>query len=237
MPLPTSSCPQTPPKQPVKPSYSSIQDMHCLLTANAASIESPRGGGQNRHPRIILTTTQYPLVSRDPFICSTDPGCTTHIPALTNPFDEKALLRKHAKQLRQYNECRNVEASLQNKLITTFEDTYLSPLKNAFTGYSGSTTMTLIYHLYTHYMRISVTELVKNNRKLREIFNPDEPLQNLYMRLNECVNYVTAAVKPITERRVVCIAYRLVAETGQNPGQLTNLAIQVELENTWTKFQ
>ena len=52
------------PNQPGKPSYCSIRDTHRLLTVNAASIKSPCGEGQNGHLRIVLTTTQYALVSR-----------------------------------------------------------------------------------------------------------------------------------------------------------------------------
>ena len=45
------------PKHTGKPDYLSIQDMHHILTANTASIESPRGEGQNGHPRLVLTAT------------------------------------------------------------------------------------------------------------------------------------------------------------------------------------
>ena len=86
----------TPPKQPGKPSYSSIRDTHSLLTVNAASIESFRSGGQNRHLGIVLTMTQHTLVSLEPLIRLNYPSCTPQIPEGTTPFDEKALLRKHS---------------------------------------------------------------------------------------------------------------------------------------------
>ena len=61
-----------------------------------ASIDSPHNGGQNGHRGLVLTTTQYTLVYRDLFIRPTNPCCTPHILAWTNPFDNKALLREHA---------------------------------------------------------------------------------------------------------------------------------------------
>ena len=91
------------PKHPGKPIYGSIQYTHRILTANAASIKSPRGGGQNGHIGIVLTTTQYALVSRDPFIRPTNPGRTPHIPEWTTPSNKKALLHENAKQRQQYN--------------------------------------------------------------------------------------------------------------------------------------
>ena len=115
------------PKQLEKPSYVSIRDTHRLLTANAASIESSCSRGQNCHLGLILTTTQYALVFRDPFIFPTYPGCTPHFLAWKNPFNKKALLHKHAKKRQQCDECHNFDAALRNKLLAAFEDTYLSP--------------------------------------------------------------------------------------------------------------
>ena len=102
------------PKQIGKTSYISIRDTQFLLTGNAELIESHCGGGQNIQPGLILTATQYTLVYQVPFVRQTDPGRTPNIPVWTNPFKEKALLCEHAKQLRQYNKCRNVDATLYN---------------------------------------------------------------------------------------------------------------------------
>ena len=84
------------PKHPGKPDYASIQDMRRLLTTNTAPIESPRGGVQNGHLGLALTSTQYARVSQVPFVRLTDPGRTPTIPALTTPFDEKAILHEQA---------------------------------------------------------------------------------------------------------------------------------------------
>ena len=61
-----------------------------------------------------------------------------------------------------------VDAALQNKLFMAFEDTYLPPLKNEFTGYYGDTMLALLSHLYAHITRILATYLADNNRKLGE---------------------------------------------------------------------
>ena len=50
---------------------------------------------------------------------------------------------------------------------------------------------------------ILATDLAKNDKKLREAYNPDDPLKSLYTRLNECVDYTTVAGDPITEGKVV----------------------------------
>ena len=79
-----------------------------------------------------------------------------------------------------------------------FKDTYLSPPKNNFTGYSGATTPRLLSHLYINYTRILAPELAENYKNLRKIYNPNEPPESLYMRLNKCADYATVSGKPIT---------------------------------------
>ena len=131
------------------------------------------------------------------------------------PFDEKKLILEHVGLCQQYDECCSINAALRNQLHRDFEDTCLTPLNNAFTGYSGTTTIPLPSHIYVHYTSILATDLAVNNQKLRQPFNPNEPLESLYMRLNKCVDYATQAGDPVTKGKVIHISYSLVAETGQ----------------------
>ena len=172
---------------PGKPYYASIWYTHCLLTANAVSIKFPRGVGQKVHLGIVLMATQYVLVVQVPFVRLTNPGQTTTIPVCTSPFDEKKLIRENAEQRQQCNECHNVEVALRNQLLTASKDIYLSPLNHTFMGYSRTTTVLLLSHLYGYYARILATDLTENDTKLNGAFNPNELLESLYTRISECV--------------------------------------------------
>ena len=77
-------------------------------------------------------------------------------------------------------------------------------------GYSGAITLRLLSHLYDHYARILATDLADNDKKLRGPYNPYEPLESLYLRLNKCVYYATTSGEPITEGQVVRIGYGLI---------------------------
>ena len=66
----------------------------------------------------------------------------------------------------QCNECSNIYADLCNQLLTSFEDTYLSPFKHVFTGYSVMMTLLLLVHIYYHHARILATDLLFNDTKL-----------------------------------------------------------------------
>ena len=66
-----------------------------------------------------------------------------------------------------------------------FEDNYFSPIKNTFTAYSEFLTLHLIRNIYGHYAQISSTNLVANNSKIQDAYNPEKQLESLYMRFNK----------------------------------------------------
>ena len=109
----------------------------------------------------------------------------------------------------------NIDSVLHRKLLTALEDNYLSLPKHTFTGYYGMATLLLIIYLYGHYARILSTELVENSTKMQEPFNPTNPIESLYTRINKCIEYKTTAEKLVTEIQVMRIAYDLVAKKGQ----------------------
>ena len=58
-------------------------------------------------------------------------------------------------------------------------------------------------------------DLEENETKLWEPFNPDEPLERLYTKFNERVDYATVAGDPVMEGQIVLITHGIVAETGK----------------------
>ena len=66
-----------------------------------------------------------------------------------------------------------------------------------------------------YYTSILATDLAENEKKLWEAYNPDEPLESLYTRLNYCVDYATTAGEPITVGQVIRTAHSLVSEMGK----------------------
>ena len=73
---------------------------------------------------------------------------------------------------------------------------------------------------------------MENNRNLQETYNPDKPLEILYTRLNECVEYANTAVNPIPEGKSVRISYGLVTETRQFQKDFRTSCAKSKQENT-----
>ena len=76
-------------------------------------------------------------------------------------------------------------------------------------------TLDLIQNLYTHYTRISSTDMLADDERLQPHCNTEEPLEGLIERLNECAEFAAKASELVSETQLLHVAYRLVAETGQ----------------------
>ena len=164
------------PKHFVKPYYAATKETHKLLTENAACVEFNLGRGQNGYLGLILLTKKYARVSGTACVFPSDPVQTAHVPACTAPTEEKRVLSEHTKQIRMYDEYRNVDTALKNQLIAVSDDPYLSTLKNGYTGYATRSTMDLITHFYKNYASIYPLEMVANDEILRASYNSEEPL-------------------------------------------------------------
>ena len=56
---------------------------------------------------------------------------------------------------------------LKKQLVSVFKDSYISSLKNAYTGYATKTTFKILIHLCANYACIYATEMAANDEKLR----------------------------------------------------------------------
>ena len=108
-----------------------------------------------------------------------------------------------------------VNTDLKNQLVSVFNDPYLSMLKIVYTGYSFKKTLDHIQHLYSHYARISRTDMSYNDENICSPYNAEEPLKGLINSFNGCTDLSVVARNPVSEIHFVCIAYRLIADTGQ----------------------
>ena len=134
-----------------------------------------------------------------------------------------------------YNECRTVDTDLKNQLVSSFNDPYISTLKNVYTGYVKKSTMELITNLYEKYARISSTDVAANNKIIRSPYNVEEPLKSLIKRLNECEDFATSVSELVSDNHIVRITYGLVSETGQYPEDCQ--AWRNQTKKSWKSFQ
>jgi hypothetical protein len=104
-------------------------------------------------------------------------------------------------------------------------------------GYLNVTTRDLLDHLYSQYARISTSDLQDNDRKFKEPYDANLPLETLFHRIEHAIDYAAAASTPYSAEQVVATAYQLLFATGLFQEDCKTWKRQAATYKTWAHFK
>jgi hypothetical protein len=192
-----------------------LRSIHAKLKINAASIPTILGGGQHGHLGLVLSPATYLTVANVAFNRPGNPGIHPHIPPGSTAAQIQEINRQHQADVKTWKECNNTDTALKNQLIQAVDEQYIKSLHNRNTGYVTSTTWHILDFLYTNYGNITPAELLANTEKLQEPYNPSEPIESLFTRFEDAMEYADAANRPFTEVQILEYALLSILKTGQ----------------------
>jgi hypothetical protein len=92
-----------------EPKYDTIHSIQKRLNANAASVYSYRGRGNNGHLGAIILPTRYAAIRPVPFVAHTNPGRIAKILADT-PTKARAMLElNYAPNAKEFQACNTLQ--------------------------------------------------------------------------------------------------------------------------------
>jgi hypothetical protein len=203
------------PIQNGKPTYETINATHEKLKINAAAIPTKLGGGRHGHLGLVLSPATYNAVTGTPFTLPADPGVHPVHPTGATGAQIAQITRQHNADTKTWTECLNTDTALKNQIIATFEEKYLRSLHNKYTGYANTTAMEMLEQLYQKYGKISAADLFANEEKLHLPYNPAEPIETLFDRFENAMEYAEAAKHPFSQEIILSKAFLLMQKTGQ----------------------
>jgi hypothetical protein len=92
----------------------------------------------------------------------------------------------------------------------------------------------MLQHLYDKYGKITAADLLANEEKLHQPYNPAEPIETLFDRFEDAMEYAEAAKHPFTNSMILSKAFLLMQKTGQFKHACREW--NKIKEPTWTKF-
>jgi hypothetical protein len=99
-------------------------------------------------------------------------------------------------------------------LITeSFEDAYLNSLSDEILGYANCTSLRLLTHLLTYYAMIAPTELTQNYEHLNTPYDPYQPIEMLFQKIQDARAFAIAGGQPYGAAMIVNVAYTLIFNT------------------------
>jgi hypothetical protein len=198
-----------------EPTFDSINSLHRILKANAASVPSALGGGVLGHLALVIPPAKYATLCPTPFTTPINPG-PTPVQAIAGATAAQLAAedRLHTESLRIWNLYQNIDKALERQLLSTVESIYVRALSNRNTGFANVTTLALIQHLLRVHGRITAHDLEENFPRFKKPWDPNAPFENLIEQMDDAVDFANAGGIPISAPQLINTAYTLLFNTG-----------------------
>ena len=80
-------------------------------------------------------------------------------------------------------------------------------------GYANITTRQMLTHMYTTYANINPAELIENNACLKTSYDVNQPIERLFEKIEDAVEYADAGHNPYTPLQVVTNDFQIFFQT------------------------
>ena len=197
-----------------RPTNTTLQTLQKQLYANARAIHSTRGGGANGHLALIMPDATYVARTAEAFAPPVHPGVApVHAIGATGPAITETN-RQYAYDLNEYTRFLTVKEELKKQLLLAVEARYLSILEDADFGFADIGANAMLAHLKTIYGEITNEEIEANRANLSADWNPDDPMEDLWLRIHECQRYALAAGEAIPDAAAIRLTLAVLEKTG-----------------------
>jgi hypothetical protein len=225
------------PKVTGEPTFEDLKITRRLLNANAMIISSYEGGRRHGHLGIIMTNAEYFVVAIDVFLPPKNPRPAATIVAgmMSVQISEIVWLQTAVTHIyRKYN---NVDQAFKKMIIDASEDQYLNALSNEIVSYANCMSLQLLTHLLMYYAMIAPTELTQNYERLNPPYDPNQPIKNLFQRIQDARAFAVDGGQPYGDVMIVNVAFTLVFNTGLFPDACRAWPAWSIAYKTWLQFK
>ncbi len=196
-----------------EPTNASLQLLQKELYSNGRAIYSTRGGGANGHLAVIMPAADYLARAGVDFDLPIHPGNTPVHAAGATSAQITETNRIYKQAIDEHLLVNTVREQLKQQILKAVSSRYLQILENADFGYADVTPATMLLHLKATYGRITPEGIETNRSLLSATWSPDDPIEDLWMRIRDCQRYTSAAGEPITDGTAVRPALGVLEKT------------------------
>jgi len=188
-----------------EPCYNDIRQLRTVIYENAASYNTPLGGGNHGHLGMVMPALNYANVSPTPWVDPPEPAAVVVFDQVAPTAAQIAEAhRTHSLALKTRREFQNLDRALTRVLVDTIEPLYLKPFHEEYIGLLGKSTQQLLEALIASYGYILPQELEANYAQLSRSYDAtQEPLQVLIERFEEARTFASDGQLPIAEGQMI----------------------------------
>lgn len=219
------------------PDYESLKVVNDELTANGYSVQTNLGCGTVGYARLTLQPATYATISIAAWIPPPNPGTQAIIPANTTANQITRLNREFDTATTIYATYRLVGNALKKQLLAAVDDIFICSLKAPYIGYGNVTVLDLLTHLFATYAQISPGDLANNESRMTKDYDPNLPIETLFLQIEEAVAYADHGNDPTPAVTVTNRAYNLVFKTGIFLDDCRDWKRLPAIQKTWIEFK
>ena len=219
------------------PNYETLAALHSLLNSNAASVHSNLGNGKLSLLHLTISDAVYNTLSTTTFVAPVNPGAVATIPARSTAAEIADLHRRHAMAVTLFTEYHNTDKALTHQLVGAIDPMFTRSLRSKYVGYQKHTTKQILDYLYSTYAKISATDLLANDAKMKQDVDVNQPIEVFFDQIEDAVDFADAAKCPYTPEQVTTTAFQLFNKTGMYQDDCKLWKRKAATDKTWENFK
>jgi hypothetical protein len=184
-----------------------------------------------------MTNEEYFAIVVDFFPVPNNPGPLAAVVVGTTAAVIAETTQLHREATQVYRTYHNVDQAIKKLSMESFDDAYLNALSDEIVGYANCTSLKLLTHLLTYYAMIAPTELTQNYELLNTPYDPNQPIETLFRKIQDARAFAVAGGQPYGAAMIVNVAYTLMFNTGLFPYACRAWQSRAIAANTWAQFK
>ncbi len=207
------------------------------LKANASSVPSNLGGGNDGHLGLVLSPQTYAMVSNTPFVQPAHPEQLVIPPGTTGPM-ATVLREQYQEAVRLFREVTGVEKALKQQILKAIEQQWLLAITNRNSQSLTGTVAQVLEFLFDTYGYVSTAMLEKKADSFRALdYHPSQPVDLVFNTVEDLVDYAEMAKQPYTQSQIIGMAYLKFNQSGLLSIAVNEWNRKPDLQKTWIAFK
>jgi hypothetical protein len=226
----------------VEPDYQTIHATRNLLQANSRAFDTHLGGGTLGHLGLIISDASYAMIAP-----TTDAGPTRWLipqspgraPANTDGTAAQISAAHHIweEDVQTYRTYTSMQQALKKQIISVFEPMYLDVLNDNMVCFANISARDIMDHLFSTYGNITVVDLEINFEHMRRAWDPQQPVESLFKKIQDYADYSEAGGVLIGHPQQINVGYAKIFATGHFMSACRRWNEKHLIKKTWTQFK
>ena len=207
-----------------KPNYQTITEFQRKLDENLLAV--PSENCNLGHLAIAVKPTDFKTMNGvHAFDIPQDPGTKCKLtPLKKNSTEEQKIILPHvvAEKMRifnqekeDYNKYTATINVVRNLIINSVENKYICFLKHERTMYQNVDPIDLLNHLWDTYGTVDDGDIIENEKRMKQQWNPPTTIESLYQQLEVGQKYAKQGGEDISDRQLYRWGYENILNTGR----------------------